>query len=133
MPISTAARSALVSATPLPPLPHLPSAQQEVWRALVNAMPATYFGPDNVLLLEQLVNHVIYARRLAAQLETAPAALHPKLLQQHAAQSAALAMLCTKLRLTPLSHYRGSKTGAPRSNAYQPARKPWELLQEHDA
>jgi hypothetical protein len=113
-----------------PTAPHdLTDEEVEVWAAVVNSMPADYFGPESLALLSQYSRHVIAARRVAEWIEkaTADPELRVKdfgrLLRLQAQESAALSALAVKMRIaqqssrTDRGHARGARG---------PGKKPWE-------
>jgi hypothetical protein len=113
MPRKSAA--SLATVTPLPvqrrpePLPELMVDEAQVWRDTVGAMPWDWFAqaPE---LLAQYCRHVIRARVIAAMIhETDPRAdlaTYQQLSTMAAAETRAISMLATRLRLTQQSRYQ---------------------------
>src|SRR5262245_16984573 len=72
MPISAEAVAATAYAVPSPKLePPVTLALEatKIWHEIVGRLPAEWFSADNAPLLEQLCNHTVFARRLAADIE----------------------------------------------------------------
>ena len=66
-----------IEATPRPKSPiELSDEQAEVWREIVNRMPADWFGPETIPLLVQYCRHVARARRFAYLLDEAEKSVH---------------------------------------------------------
>lgn len=127
----SAADLAIVPMTPLGAVerqkpPHdLTDEEVEVWQGVVNAEPADWFSPSTVPLLTQYCRHVVAARQIGELKERATAEMDlptlDKLLQMQARESAAIALLATKMRIAQQSttNHRGNKKPTP-------ARKLWE-------
>lgn len=113
---------------PLPP--ELSGEEAEVFLAIVNSHPAEWFEPASVPLLVQYARHIVQARRVAELLEKAVGKpktrwdYYAALLKQQRAESAALASLATKLRLTPSSRRNDRGNLRPIAAPSQPP--PWE-------
>ena len=45
--------------------------QAEIWQSIVDALPATWFAPENQPLLEQYCRHITSARNIALRIEQA--------------------------------------------------------------
>jgi hypothetical protein len=97
----------------------------EIWHGVVNAEPADWFSASTVPLLTQYCRHVIAAKQIGELKERATAEMDlptlDKLLQMQARESAAIAMLATKMRVAQQSttNHRGNKKPTP-------GRKLWE-------
>ena len=105
-----------IEATPRPKSPiELSDEQAEVWREIVNRMPADWFGPETIPLLVQYCRHVARARRFAYLLDVAEKAVdfdvdvYRDLCRSEEEQSRAIAALATKMRLSQQSSYDKSK------------------------
>lgn len=110
-----------------PPLDYkLTDEETVVWFGVVNAEAADWFSSSTAPLLAQYCRHVVEARRVSELKEQAFArrdfAAYDRLLQAQARESAAIAMLATKMRIAQQS------TTNHRGNAKKPtqARKLWE-------
>jgi hypothetical protein len=115
----------------LDPPSQLSDEMADIWRGIVNGKPGDWFDAGSAPVLAQYCRHVIAARR-ASQLILEEEAADGfgvdhwnALLRVQERQSALLASLATKLRLTPQSRYgpRGAATAAL-NEATGPA--PWE-------
>jgi hypothetical protein len=105
----------------------LTPAEAAEWRAIVDRLPATWFPRETHPLLVQFCRHVCQARRLATMIKAAELA-EPfdakefgALLSAEARQSAVIASLAGKMRLTPSSRLRAE-------NAAVAAAKPGAAL-----
>src|SRR4051812_41066153 len=112
--------------------PDLNRDQAEEWITIVNRMPADWFGPECHALLASLCRHIVYSREVAGELEAINDGLedyergilrdHPditpsqlqalveirmnrrgELARTFNMHTQSIAMLATKLRLTPQS------------------------------
>lgn len=120
----SAADLAIVPVTPLGAVPRqkpphdLTDEQVEVWQGVVNDQPADWFSPSTVPLLTQYCRHVVSARQIGELAERAAAGMDlatlDKLLQMQARESAAIAMLATKMRIAQqsMTNHRGNKKQA---------------------
>lgn len=108
------------------PTANLTDEQAEIWREVVNRLPADWFPAESWPLLEQYCRHVVRARRLATLLDQAERAeefdakAYADLLAAEVVQSNAIAGLAMKMRLAQQATYDKSK-----KKAVVPA-KPWE-------
>jgi hypothetical protein len=108
--------------------PELSGDEAEEFLRLINAQEAGWFAAGSVALLVQLCRHTIQARRLAELIERAVGQpgtgwdYYRQLLVQQRGESAAIAALSTKLRLSAQSQRndRGNPKGAALSAV------PWE-------
>jgi hypothetical protein len=121
-----------------PPPEDLTPRQQEIWRGIVADLDRDWFG-ETKPMLKELCAHIDFAREIAGRIETVrqrldglpvgskeEAAISRQLsglLRQHGKQSASIANLSTKLRLTPQS--RQSARGADQMRR-RTGTKPWE-------
>ena len=112
--------------------------QQAIWRELVASVDRDWFG-DTRPLLTELCAHIDYARMLAAGIEEVRARLVglplgskeeramsrqlASLLRSHGKQSAAIANLSTKLRLTPQTRQSARRADQVRNRT---GPRPWE-------
>lgn len=91
----------------LPPPAELTGEECETWVAVTDAMPADWFSPAAVPLLVQLCRHTTQARRIAELIERAAGdretelSYYADLLRMQRTESAAIASLSTKLRISP--------------------------------
>lgn len=127
----SAADMAIVPVTPLGAVerqkpPHdLTDEEVGVWHGVVNAEAADWFSASTVPLLTQYCRHVVSARQIGELRERAAAEMDlptlDKLLAMQARESAAIAMLATKMRIAQQSttNHRGNKKPTQ-------ARKLWE-------
>ena len=107
--------------------------ETEVWRQVVEALPADWFNGSNMALLAQYCRHVVSARRVAqmlATMETGPDSLDLKewrdLMRSQALETERLASLATKMRLSQQAVYGARAAGTAQRNASTGPR-PWEL------
>lgn len=106
---------------PKPPAELTPEEAAE-WRLFINTMPADQYTQDTFPLLAQLCRHKINARRLAEAKQGITDTLDMlKVLEAEEKQSRTIAMLMTKLRLTPQSRYE------PKKKRGTLQAKPWEF------
>src|SRR6516164_725800 len=108
MPRQSAEAAALemvaLPAPKLPPPADITEEQATIWRAIVDRLPAAWFGSDNAPVLTELVRHISYARKVAQELEAVQGKSGPanrklmlSLLRAHALQSNRIADLSTRL------------------------------------
>lgn len=105
-----------------------------VWAAVVESEPADWFSPSTAPLLTEYCRHVVAARRVAELIERATSHIDPdtkeptlsikdydRLLKMQRGESAAIASLATKMRISQQSttNHRGNKKPTA-------IRKPWE-------
>lgn len=101
----------------------------ETWRRITGAFPADRFDAGAVPLLAQMVRHIEAARKIAALIraeeegEEFDLDAWRLLLRDQDRESGRIAMLATRLRLTPQSRYVPHAGGA-RPQADAP--RPWE-------
>src|SRR6478752_5807596 len=97
---------------PSPPA-DLTDEQAEVWRGVVDRLPADWFHAENLPLLVQYCRHVIRARHIAEVIDDAASRISPfdyaKLLQIEEVQSRAISSLATRMRFTQHSSYDKKK------------------------
>jgi hypothetical protein len=127
----------LPGSRPAPPK-DLTSRQKAIWRDIVGAVDRDWFSETHPLLTE-LCAHTDYAREIAGRIEEVrrrlaglpmgskeEAALSrhlASLLRQHGKQSASIANLSTKLRLTPQARQSARAADQVRRRT---GTKPWE-------
>ena len=105
---------------PRPPTT-LTDEQGDEWRAIVNRMPADWFPRETHSILEQLCRHIVAARKVAQMIEgmekqeggTFELESYDLLLRMQQRESAAVASLMTKLRLSHQATMRHEKTRKP--------------------
>ncbi len=110
-----------------PRAPHdLTDEETEVRAAVTGSEAADWFTPATVPLLAQYCRHVVRARHVAEWIEAATSSKdlsiedYDRLLKMQARESAALAQLATKMRISQQS------TTNHRGNKKQASWKPWE-------
>ena len=109
----------VVSLTPpsvhLEPPAGLTEDQAEVWRSVVGARSADFFGEDAAPLLEEYCRVVVMCRLLAVQIEAGIAGGEADelkaLLDMRDKESRRMASLATKLRITNQSRYTPQAAG----------------------
>jgi len=105
--------------------------QVDVWRAIVNAMAADWFGRETHDLLAQYCRHSVAALRIAQLVaafeksDTLDLEQYDRLLKMQDRESRALATLATKMRLTQQATYTAKSGGTAKRNR-PVAGKPWE-------
>jgi hypothetical protein len=110
---------------PRPPS-ELNDEQSFEWNAVVNRLPADWFGRETQGLLAQYCRHVVAARRVASLIASAEADPecsikdYDRLLKMQEREGRAISSLATKMRLSQQTTYDKSRK-KPTS-----ARKPWE-------
>ncbi len=121
-----------VTRRPEPPA-HLGDDAAEIWRSITNSLPADWFSPGTLPLLEALCGLTVSQRCTLRALQVAERGgddfdreSWEKLQKQLGEVSGRIATLATRMRLTPQSRYgaRGADTAA-RSVGDGP--KPWEF------
>ena len=121
-----------------PPPADLTPSQQKIWRSIITSVDRDWFG-DTRPLLTELCAHIDYARMLAGGIEEVRARLVglplgskeeramsrqlASLLRSHGKQSAAIASLSTKLRLTPQARQSARRADQVRART---GPRPWE-------
>ena len=136
--------------------PELTKEQKAEWDRIVGRMPSDWFGPEMWPMLANLCRHIVYAREFAGELDDLTATFkdmclrlhkeHPELapkeirclariqldqrgelVKMHSDQTRMIAMLSTKLRLTPQSRFQAVTAGRKMHDRNQePAKMPWE-------
>jgi hypothetical protein len=121
-----------------PPPTDLTPTQRKIWRNIVASVDRDWFN-DVTPLLTELVAHIDYGRMLAAGIEEVRARLVglplgskeekamsrqlASLLRLHGKQSASIASLSTKLRLTPQARQSSRRADQVRART---GPRPWE-------
>lgn len=96
------------------------------WTAIVNRLPADWFGRETEPLLAQYCRHIVASRRVAALVEQAEADAdcdlkdYDRLLKMQEREGRAITSLATKMRISQQSTYDKSKKKPAQS------RKLWE-------
>ena len=109
----------------------LTEAQVDVWRRIVNAYPADRFDAGAQLVLAQLCRHADTARKMAAVIRQPEEGgefdvdAWQALLRAQDRESARVASLATRLRLTPQARYV-PHSAAALADPTADMRKPWE-------
>jgi hypothetical protein len=121
-----------------PPPADLSPTQRKIWRDIVASVDRDWFN-DVTPLLTELCAHIDYARMIAGAIEQVRAKLAElplgskeersfsrqlaSLLRSHGKQSAAIAHLSTKLRLTPQARQSARRADQVRART---GPRPWE-------
>jgi hypothetical protein len=115
-------------AIPRPDSPYdLDDEESAEWWAVVDRMPADWFGRETHALLSQYCRHVVSARRIAQLIKAALKAeafdvdAYDQLLKLQEREGRALSSLATRMRITQQATYDKSKRKKPVFG-----RKPWE-------
>jgi hypothetical protein len=132
----SAAEMAIAPLVEIEPRPVAPSElvdeESAEWEKIVARMPSKWFTKETHPLLIQLSRHIIAARRLAQLIHQAAhgdedfhAEHYMRLLRALTGQTAIIASVSTKLRITPQSSYDAKVAGTAKGNAgdFKP---PWE-------
>lgn len=101
----------------------MPEDQKVIWRRIMSACPAGWFGGENLHLLRLLSFHQAHADALSVAIAADPeraAALTEQMLKH----TNMVMRLSHQLRLTQKSRYEGRKPADP---AQQHARRPWDM------
>lgn len=127
--VSAAALAVVPSdlARPDPP-PSLTEEQAQIWRGIVAALPATWFGVETWGLLEQYCRHATRARSIARAIQAMEERIgsddfdygtYDRLLKQEKSASSIMATLSSKMRLNQQGTYdkthRGKQSKKPQS------------------
>ena len=132
----SAAEMAIAPVIEIQPRPVAPSEltdeEAAEWEAIVARMPADWFGRETWPLLVQLCRHTIAARRLAQLIHQAThgaeefMAIHfMRLLRAMAGQTAIIASVSTKLRLSQQASYNALNSNTAKRKAHD-GPPPWE-------
>ncbi len=127
------AMAPLIAIEPRPVAPtELTDEESAQWEAIVARMPSKWFGKETWPLLVQLCRHTIAARRLAQLIEQAAhgdedfaVEYYMRLLRALTGQTAIIASVSTKLRITPQSSYDAKVAGTAKGNSSD-LTPPWE-------
>jgi hypothetical protein len=113
-----------------PEPPDLPPAESEIWRAVIGAMPAGWFGPECQPLLRcycsLLATCDVLAARVVAAREETNWKLVDRLTKIHERQTKCATDLAGKLRLTPRSK-TSVEMAANMRQVPQPGSRPWDM------
>jgi hypothetical protein len=107
--------------------------QADVFRSIVNSLPADWFSAGSVPILAQLCKHVVASRRIAELVaqeersETYDWSRHDEFLKAQGRESMAIQRLSTALRLTNQSRYTPTHA-ATEAGSVTAGRKPWETV-----
>lgn len=102
--------------------------QGEVWRKVVNRLPADWFPAETLPLLAQYCRHVVEASRLASMVDQLTSkgqfdlGDYDLLLRMQEREGRAASSLATRMRLTQQATYSARK-----STGKAKGRKPWDL------
>lgn len=108
------------------PPSELSDEQAEVWRAIVNRMPADWFPRETHEMLAQYSRHAVNARRVAQLIAAAEASdpldieEYDRLLKMQEREGRALSSLATRMRLTQQTTYD------PKKKKGSTTKRPWE-------
>lgn len=111
----------------LAPPESLSAEESDVWRGVVEAMPADWFGPGGHGLLTFYCQHVVGGRRAAALIRSIEAGkdfdvnAYDRALRIREREGRAASSLATRLRLTPQT-----TRNTPTQRATAPVKRPWE-------
>ena len=127
------AMAPLITIEPRPVAPsELVDEEATEWEKIVARMPASWFTKECHPLLIQLCRHIIAARRLAQLIHQAAhgdedfhAEYYMRLLRALTGQTAVIASVSTKLRITPQSSYDAKVAGTAKGNSSD-LTPPWE-------
>ena len=106
-----------------PPPQELSAREREIWTDAVQSRPLYYFDAPTLPLLAAFCTHATIVEELAAELRTNPT---ERLRKEHRQETAVLAMLATKLRLSKLGRRPHQRTDAEEI-ARTPKRRLWEV------
>ncbi len=106
--------------------------QADVWRAVLDALPADWIGAASLPVLSAYCRTVVAMRRIGQliyQCETEDGVFDPDrhlaLILSHGQQAQVLKTLATSLRLTPQANMRAEKAGRDLRD-FNPGPRPWE-------
>jgi hypothetical protein len=105
----------------------LTSEQADVWRNVVEDLPADWFRPHNAALPVQYVRHIVASRRVAELIEAEEQSggfnleRYDFLLRMQEREGRALSSLATRMRLTQQATF-DEKKRKPQTSG----KKPWE-------
>lgn len=128
-------RDGVVSAMhrPEPPYSLWRDEEQDIWRRIVQDLPADWFSGRNLDLLTEYCTAVVSARRLAQMLHhierqsgEMDIAEWTKLLRAHAQQAGVVKSLATAMRLSQQSTY-GPRAAATAQGGVKRGPRPWEI------
>jgi hypothetical protein len=100
--------------------------QKAEWIAIVNHLPADWFGRETAAMLAQYCRHIVASRRVAQLIALAEADEelsikdYDRLLKMQEREGRAITSLATKMRISQQATYDKSKKKP------SAARKPWE-------
>lgn len=102
-----------VNQRPSPPS-DMPDDEAEVWRDVVNRMPATWFGAETLPLLVQYARHSVRSDKIAQLIIHSESLVldikeYDKLLRMQQRETLCLATLATKMRLAQQSTMAADK------------------------
>lgn len=115
----------LITEERIQPLPELTQEQRQVWVAVVNSLPSTWFTAETSFLLASYCRHVVSERNIARMIENASEDIsldeYNKLLLMQERESKILTSLAVKMGFTQ------SATHDPRKRKLlkDTAKKPW--------
>jgi hypothetical protein len=115
---------------PRPDAPYgLSDDEAEVWRGVVNNLPTHWFAIETFPLLEAYCRHVVRSRRLAQLINAAESGTgefdletYGGLLRLQQAESRAIAMLATKMRIAQQS----TITKEDKTKGVGKGKRPWQ-------
>lgn len=116
---------------PEPPLDLTPE-QSDVWRAIVDAMPADWFPRETWPLLSQYCRHTIEARRLGQLIDQTCAlpdldvAAYGELLKLQRQETGALKVLAASMRLAQQSSRTDGSAATAKRGGARTVKRPWD-------
>jgi phage terminase small subunit len=126
----TVTKFAGVTSVQRPDAPYdLTDEQASVWRRVVNALPADWFGPETWGELTSYCRHEVASQRVAQligqveQAESFDVEEYDRLLKMQERESRAKSSLATRLRLTPQTKYEKDKS----RKGGAVTKKPWDV------
>lgn len=123
---------AVVIERPEPPYTLWRDEEAEIWRRIVDDLPAGWIAGRNLDILAEYVSHVVASQRLRQMIVTLEGGEGPMdvtewraLMRAHAQQSARVQSLATALRITPQATV-DPKTGGRALAGHNAGKKPWQ-------
>ncbi len=123
-----------LSAARLPPPENLTSGEVDVWKGIVDSLPASFFRPADVPLLAAYCTAYATHQKACIVLTAESLFLEDKAGRQYAHpaqavmsnQASSMAQLSTKLRLAPSSRYDEKAAHTATKNASPAGKRLWE-------
>lgn len=109
--------------------PELNDEERDIWRSVVNRLPADWFPAETLPMLAQYCRHTVASRRVASLIEAMQSDTegfsikdYDRLLKMQERESRCLASLATKMRISQQTTYDKSR----KKGAVLAPKKPWE-------